>query len=82
MPHELARRLTMHHSSDRMRDCACAMPRLLDGGAFDVPDADQRYEKWKDIAMLSGPLGLRAIRGFRGRGNAAYVTRCAVGLNE
>ena len=24
-----------------------------------------RYEKWKDIAMLSGPRGLRAIRGFR-----------------
>lgn len=25
----------------------------------------KRYEKWKDIAMLSGPQGLRAIRGFR-----------------
>jgi addiction module RelE/StbE family toxin len=25
----------------------------------------KRYEKWKDIAMLSGPRGLRAIRGFR-----------------
>ena len=25
----------------------------------------KRYEKWKDIAMLSGPSGLRAIRGFR-----------------
>jgi len=24
----------------------------------------KRYEKWKDIAMLSGPPGLRAIRGF------------------
>ncbi len=24
----------------------------------------QRYEKWKDIAMLSGPPGLRAIKGF------------------
>ena len=24
----------------------------------------QRYEKWKDIARLSGPLGLRAIKGF------------------
>jgi len=23
-----------------------------------------RYEKWKDIAMLSGPPGLRVIRGF------------------
>lgn len=25
----------------------------------------KRYEKWKDVAMLSGPSGLRAIRGFR-----------------
>lgn len=24
----------------------------------------KRYEKWKDIATLSGPQGLRAIRGF------------------
>lgn len=24
----------------------------------------KRYEKWKDIAMLSGPQGLRAITGF------------------
>jgi addiction module RelE/StbE family toxin len=25
----------------------------------------QRYEKWKDIAVLSGPPGLRLIKGFR-----------------
>lgn len=25
----------------------------------------KRYEKWKDIASLSGPAGLRAIKGFR-----------------
>lgn len=24
----------------------------------------KRYEKWKDIAMISGPAGLRAIKGF------------------
>jgi toxin HigB-1 len=24
----------------------------------------KRYEKWKDIAMLSGPPGLRSITGF------------------
>ncbi|MCL4471993.1 MAG: type II toxin-antitoxin system mRNA interferase toxin, RelE/StbE family [Gammaproteobacteria bacterium] len=24
----------------------------------------KRYEKWKDIAMISGPTGLRAIKGF------------------
>jgi addiction module RelE/StbE family toxin len=28
-------------------------------------DILKRYEKWKDIAMLSGPKGLRAIKGFR-----------------
>ncbi len=25
----------------------------------------KRCEKWKDIARISGPLGLRAIKGFR-----------------
>jgi toxin HigB-1 len=25
----------------------------------------RRYEKWKDIAALSGPQGLRLIKGFR-----------------
>ncbi len=24
-----------------------------------------RYEKWKDIAMLAGPAGLQAVKGFR-----------------
>jgi hypothetical protein len=24
----------------------------------------KRYEKWKDIAIISGPSGLRLIRGF------------------
>ena len=28
-------------------------------------ESQKRYEKWKDIARISGPLGLRAIRGFR-----------------
>ena len=27
-------------------------------------DILKRYEKWKDIATLSGPKGLRAIKGF------------------
>jgi addiction module RelE/StbE family toxin len=32
----------------------------------DVPlEILKRYEKWKDIASLSGPAGLAAIRGFR-----------------
>lgn len=25
----------------------------------------KRYEKWKDIATISGPSGLRLIKGFR-----------------
>ena len=25
----------------------------------------KRYEKWKDIVRVSGPQGLRAIKGFR-----------------
>ena len=24
----------------------------------------KRYEKWKDLARISGPVGLRAIKGF------------------
>jgi addiction module RelE/StbE family toxin len=24
----------------------------------------KRYEKWKDIVRISGPIGLKAIRGF------------------
>lgn len=28
------------------------------------PEILKRYEKWKDIAMISGPLGLRTIKGF------------------
>jgi addiction module RelE/StbE family toxin len=27
-------------------------------------DVLERYEKWKDIVMISGPEGLRCIRGF------------------
>jgi len=25
----------------------------------------KRYEKWKDVASMSGPIGLRLIKGFR-----------------
>ncbi len=28
-------------------------------------DILKRYEKWKDIVSISGPNGLRVIRGFR-----------------
>lgn len=28
-------------------------------------DVLKRYEKWKDIVFISGPAGLRSIKGFR-----------------
>ena len=28
------------------------------------PEILKRYEKWKDIAIISGPPGLRSIKGF------------------
>jgi DNA-binding XRE family transcriptional regulator len=40
--------------------------RRVDKQASSLPrDILKRYEKWKDIAMLSGPPGLRLIKGFR-----------------
>ena len=36
--------------------------KQLDAAPLEI---QKRYEKWKDIARVSGPLGLRAIRGFR-----------------
>jgi addiction module RelE/StbE family toxin len=36
--------------------------RRLDALALEIL---KRYEKWKDVVRMSGPLGLRAIRGFR-----------------
>jgi addiction module RelE/StbE family toxin len=39
--------------------------RRVDRQLDRVPrDVLQRYEKWKDIATLSGPPGLRLIKGF------------------
>jgi len=40
--------------------------RLVDRQLAAAPkEVLKRYEKWKDIASLSGPPGLRLIRGFR-----------------
>ena len=40
--------------------------RRIDKQAAGVPLAVlQRYEKWKDIAAMSGPPGLRLVKGFR-----------------
>jgi addiction module RelE/StbE family toxin len=39
--------------------------RRVDRQLASVPkEILKRYEKWKDIARLSGPPGLRLIRGF------------------
>jgi mRNA-degrading endonuclease RelE of RelBE toxin-antitoxin system len=39
--------------------------RLVDKQLNVVPlDILKRYEKWKDIATISGPPGLRTIKGF------------------
>ena len=40
--------------------------RRVDKQAATIPkDILKRYEKWKDVAAISGPPGLRLIRGFR-----------------
>ena len=37
----------------------------MDKQAASAPlDIMKRYEKWKDIASISGPAGLRLIKGF------------------
>ena len=39
--------------------------RRIDKQTASVPnDILKRYEKWKDIASISGPAGLRLIKGF------------------
>ena len=41
--------------------------RRVDRQLKKVPtDVLKRYEKWKDIVAVSGPQGLRLIKGFRG----------------
>ena len=40
--------------------------RRVDKQVASIPkDILKRYEKWKDIAAITGPPGLRLIRGFR-----------------
>ena len=40
--------------------------RRLDKQLSKVPmEVQKRYEKWKDIVEISGPTGLKLIRGFR-----------------
>ena len=40
--------------------------RRVDKQATSAPgEILKRYEKWKDIAAMSGPMGLHLIKGFR-----------------
>ncbi len=40
--------------------------RRLDKQLAKVPmEVQKRYEKWKDIVEISGPAGLKLVRGFR-----------------
>ncbi len=39
--------------------------RRVDKQVSSIPkEIVKRYEKWKDVAALSGPFGLRLIKGF------------------
>ena len=40
----------------------CRIDRQLKKAPLDI---QKQYEKWKDIVMMSGPRGLRLIKGFR-----------------
>ena len=45
--------------------CPIEEHRRIDKQIASVPnDILKRYEKWKDIASISGPPGLRLIKGF------------------
>ena len=40
--------------------------RRLDKQLSKTPlEVQKRYEKWKDIVKISGPTGLKLVRGFR-----------------
>ena len=43
----------------------------------------ERYEKWKDIVRISGPAGLRAIRGFNDESlSGEWATHRSSRLNQ
>jgi len=52
-----------------MHNAACGKSKSTVASTNNFPgsvpvEVLKRYEKWKDIARLSGPQGLRAIKGF------------------
>ncbi len=55
--------------------------RRIDKQIASIPiEVLKRYEKWKDIALISGPPGLRLIKGFHdevlsGRWNGYRASR-------
>ena len=59
--------------------------RRLERVASSVPEEVlKRYEKWKDIVGLSGPEGLRRIKGFHDEawvGNGRAIARRDWGLS-
>ncbi|MBZ0159261.1 type II toxin-antitoxin system mRNA interferase toxin, RelE/StbE family [Candidatus Methylomirabilis sp.] len=58
--------------------------RRVDKQVASIPkDILKRYEKWKDIATISGPPGLRLIRSFRDEalsGEWCGYRSCRLGL--
>jgi addiction module RelE/StbE family toxin len=58
--------------------------RRIDRRLSSAPaDILKRYEKWKDIASLSGPPGLRLIKGFHDEalsGKREGYRSCRLGL--
>lgn len=46
-------------------------------------DILKRYEKWKDIVRISGPQGLRSIRGFNDESlGGEWKGHCSSRLNQ
>jgi plasmid maintenance system killer protein len=44
-------------------------------------EVQKRYEKWQDIAAISGPPRLRAIRGFHDEALSGTWSGCSCRLN-
>ena len=60
--------------------------RRIDKQIASVPNEIlKRYEKWKDIAAISGPPGLRLIKGFHDEalsGKSKGYRSCRLGLQR
>ena len=58
--------------------------RRLDKQLAKAPmEVQKRYEKWKDIVKLSGPVGLKLVRGFRDKAlRGDWNGYCSSRLNQ